>query len=369
VTYRAFSVLIWGTLALQIVGTPFIAAALDIPSYEEVYRSDDPHNLTVWGQRYERGVGVAQNASKAARLYCKAARMGDTDAKYQLGQMYAFGRGVSRDKELAAAWLYQAAQAGDTRSKVLLQVLEVKSKPRREPTCPLGRGRTKGWAERPPSRLSSARRSILAGSGTGFVVNGQGALMTAQHVVDGCRSIQVRKPGSDAFEAEVVAESVGLDLAILKADGNLGDPAPFRQGKGVRPGDTVVVYGFPFPGTLATTGSVATGTVAALAGIRDDPGTLQISVPIQPGNSGGPVLDLSGTVVGVVSARLKPEASSRTSQSDPQNVNFATKGATAATFLEARGVAYVTKPFATELKAADVAELARNFTYRVQCYR
>jgi soluble lytic murein transglycosylase-like protein len=114
------------------------AGAQQLPSFHEIYRSSDVHELTAWGLRYERGVGVSQNATNAAQLYCKAARKGDADAKYQLGQMYAFGRGVPRDKALAAAWLYQAAQADDSRAKVLLKVLNVEGKPKRQPSCPSG---------------------------------------------------------------------------------------------------------------------------------------------------------------------------------------------------------------------------------------
>jgi hypothetical protein len=118
----------------------FPASAQRLPSFEEIYGSDDAHDLTAWGLRYERGVGVAQDASNAVRLYCKAARKGDVEAKYQLGQVYAFGRGVGRDEELAAAWLYQAAQGKDRRAEVLLKVLRVEGKPKRQAVCPLGSG-------------------------------------------------------------------------------------------------------------------------------------------------------------------------------------------------------------------------------------
>jgi soluble lytic murein transglycosylase-like protein len=114
------------------------ATAQKIPSFNQIYGSGDTHELTAWGLRYERGVGIGQDASKAVKLYCKAARMGDVEAKYLIGQAYAFGRGVSRNEALAAAWLYPAAVGKDRRAQVLLKVLKVEGKPKQRATCPHG---------------------------------------------------------------------------------------------------------------------------------------------------------------------------------------------------------------------------------------
>jgi Trypsin-like peptidase domain len=82
----------------------------------------------------------------------------------------------------------------------------------------------------------------------------------------------------------------------------------FRDGKYIRPADPVVVLGFPYAGLLATAPQVTTGAVSALAGLRDDTRYLQLTAPVQPGNSGGPLLDLSGNVVGIVSARDRTQS-------------------------------------------------------------
>lgn len=107
-------------------------------SFEKIYQSDDPHQLVAWGRHYEHGIGAGQDAANAVRLYCKAARKGDTEARFRLGQIYAFGRGVEADREIAAAWLYQASESGDRRAENLLKVLKVTSKPKRAASCPLG---------------------------------------------------------------------------------------------------------------------------------------------------------------------------------------------------------------------------------------
>ncbi|MEA3274912.1 MAG: transglycosylase SLT domain-containing protein [Pseudomonadota bacterium] len=127
-----FAVLVW-----------LPAAAEKVPSFEQVYRSNDVHNLTAWGRRYEHGVGIGQDVGKAVRLYCKAARKGDVEAQFNLGQIYAFGRGIERNRELAAAWLYKAAQGDDRRASSLLHLLKVKGKPKRRASCPLGTGGTR----------------------------------------------------------------------------------------------------------------------------------------------------------------------------------------------------------------------------------
>ena len=116
------------------------AISAQLPSFEQIYRTQDAQMLTAWGRRYERGVGVTQDTKKAIRLFCKAARKGDVEAKYYLGQVYAFGRGIKQDKELAAAWFYEAAQAKDRKSAGLLKLLKVEGKPKRRATCPLGTG-------------------------------------------------------------------------------------------------------------------------------------------------------------------------------------------------------------------------------------
>ena len=109
------------------------------PTFEKAYQGKDSFMLTAWGRRYESGVGVEQNSGKAIRLYCKAAKKGDVEAKYQLGQIYAFGRGVKPNKELAAAWFYAAADKY-TKAASMLKLLKVKGKPKQKATCPLGTG-------------------------------------------------------------------------------------------------------------------------------------------------------------------------------------------------------------------------------------
>jgi soluble lytic murein transglycosylase-like protein len=118
------------------------APAAPDAAFQEAYQSKDPHMLTAWGRRYESGVGAPKDASKALRLYCKAAKKGDAEAQYQLGQMYAFGRGVKQDKELAAAWFHKASSK-HAKAGSLLKLLKADGRPKRRATCPLGDGGTR----------------------------------------------------------------------------------------------------------------------------------------------------------------------------------------------------------------------------------
>ena len=101
----------------------------------------------------------------------------------------------------------------------------------------------------------------------------------------------------------------------------------------------VEAFGFPHSDTLATAGNVTLGNVTALSGLGDDSRSLQISAPVQAGNSGGPLLDGSGNLVGVVSAKLDAVKMAMNSGDLPQNVNFAVKSAILASFLDANRVA------------------------------
>lgn len=142
------------TLVALLAPVPGLAST-DLPTFDQIVRLADAGELTAWGRRYERGVGVARDAGKAVRLYCKAARRGDAEAKYYLGQVLAFGRDIERNEELAAAWLYEAAQQGESRSRSMLMLMGVDEKPARRAVCPVRED-----ASRIASRVHPARGAV-----------------------------------------------------------------------------------------------------------------------------------------------------------------------------------------------------------------
>src|SRR5262249_21233898 len=137
--------------------------------------------------------------------------------------------------------------------------------------------------------------------------------------------------GASSASAALVASDTKNDLAVVRGNVHLSSIVAFREGKPVRAGDVVVALGYPLSGLLATTPNVTVGNVSALAGIGDDTRYLQISAPVQPGNSGGPLLDTSGHLVGIVTGKLNASAVQRFTGDIPQNVNFALKAEVART--------------------------------------
>lgn len=202
-------------------------------------------------------------------------------------------------------------------------------------------------------------------SGTAFSVAPQ-LMVTNQHVIDGCSAIEVIAPDGRR-PATVVASEPSIDLALLRVFGLRGSTASLRTPRNIRLGESVLVYGFPLAGALSSSGNFTNGVVSALQGLRNAAGEIQITAPIQQGNSGGPVMDSSGVVIGVVQAKLDALRAVISTGDIPQNVNFAISLEVLADFLDMNKVPYRNAPRAAALDSARVAEMAQGFTYRVEC--
>ena len=203
-------------------------------------------------------------------------------------------------------------------------------------------------------------------SGSGVVIGANGEVLTNSHVVEKCAKITVRS-SSAASAAFLVARDEKNDLAVVRTKLPLSSAVAFREGGPVRAGDAVVALGYPLSGLLATTANLSVGNVSALAGLGDDSRYLQISAPVQPGNSGGPLLDASGHLVGIVTAKLDAMRIARFTGDVPQNVNFALKAEVARTFLDSKDIAYQTARSEQQLSPADVGDIARPFTIQIEC--
>jgi S1-C subfamily serine protease len=220
-----------------------------------------------------------------------------------------------------------------------------------------------------PAPRVSLRRSTASSSGSGFVVTGDGLVLTNKHVIRGCTSIKVRADGAEPVAASIRALDGDDDLALLKAPLPGATIAAFREDPPVRPGDDVVAVGYPLSGLLADQVNVSTGTVNALAGLYNDLHLLQMSAPVQPGSSGGPLFDVSGNVVGVVVTKLNAKIVAEETGDIPQNVNFAIKAAVAREFLEKSGVQYRTARSVAPRSHADVGDVGRKVTVLVECWK
>jgi S1-C subfamily serine protease len=127
-----------------------------------------------------------------------------------------------------------------------------------------------------------------------------------------------------------------IDIALLKVDAETV-PVPLAK-EPARIGQEVFTVGFPNPEVQGLSPKYTEGTISSTRGLQDDPSVYQISVPIQPGNSGGPILTREGRVVGVAVASLNEAFALQTSGALPQNVNYALKATRVRAFLQEVGV-------------------------------
>lgn len=245
-----------------------------------------------------------------------------------------------------------------------------------KPTTAAPGGPAAAAPARPAPASPGVRPNPNAGraSGTGFVV-APDRVLTNQHVIDGCNRVLVRA-ADDRWLAAMPPARVDRehDLALLAVPGDPGPPLAFRGQPEIRRGEGVVTYGFPLAGLLSSGPTLTTGEVSALSGLADDQAQMQISAPVQPGSSGGPLLDRRGQVVGVVVAKLNAARIAARMGDIPQNVNFAIKGEEAIAFLREAGLrptigAAGSAAAAAERSAAEVGEIAHPSTVMVRCRR
>lgn len=195
-------------------------------------------------------------------------------------------------------------------------------------------------------------------SGTGFFVNSDGYLITNEHVVNKCKSIFIKVSGN-LIPASLIASDAQGDLAILRSESEkLSTIAKFAAS--TRTGEDVIALGFPFGDQLGDEVKVTTGNISALVGLKGDPTYLQFTAPIQSGNSGGPLLNVYGGIVGVNTASLQGK--------EFQNINFAIKGSNAQAYLAKNRIKFEVNNEKEKMDAADIVEYAKPFTGQVYCY-
>jgi len=212
-------------------------------------------------------------------------------------------------------------------------------------------------AAKPPSAPEGDESS----SGTGFAVAPNGMILTNNHVAGNCRKIAV-----DGSPATLVSADKEFDLALIHvsrardlATVNFADrPAPLNA--------DVTVAGYPLAGLLSGL-NVTRGSVTSIKGLAGDGSRMQISAPVQPGNSGGPVVDAHGRVVGVVVSKLDAKFVQDEIGDIPQNVNFAIRGEIAKLFLFQNGVTPLTNDKKDNLAPEEIAKRLQKVTHFVTC--
>jgi len=177
-------------------------------------------------------------------------------------------------------------------------------------------------------RLAFSGDAALAedtGSGTCFAVSPDGAILTAHHVVDDANEITVQFVGSDPVPARLERDDPEHDLALLRVDRPTPHWLPLAPPHSARLGEPVFTLGFPVTDMLGDDPKYTDGAISALSGLEGRVSELQISVPIQPGSSGGPLVNERGEVLGIVTSMAETDEFKRESGTVPQNVNWAVK--------------------------------------------
>jgi S1-C subfamily serine protease len=211
-----------------------------------------------------------------------------------------------------------------------------------------------------PAEKPSEPDKLVSVSGSGFVVSRNAYIVTNNHVVADCvGDIHGNLVGQAPVKLRVVSADEENDLALLQGTKKFKekDIATIRA-SAVNSGDQVVAIGYPLHGLLTSDLTVTTGIISSLAGLHNDTRFLQISAPVQPGNSGGPLHDNSGNIVGVVSAKLDALRMVKATGDIPQNINFAIKTGALRDFLDNSAVPYQTADPGSEMKTADIASAA-----------
>jgi hypothetical protein len=200
-------------------------------------------------------------------------------------------------------------------------------------------------------------------SGTGFAVGNGSSVITNFHVVDGCKNVHIANVGNGLIKTVDPRN----DIAIIQSAQPISRPLRFRTGDPLKPGEDIILIGFPLRGLLSSAPTVTSGIVSSLAGLRDDRTRFQISAPVQPGNSGGPVLDKAGNVVGMVVSKLNVLRIARMTGDIPQNVNFAIPASIITSVLEANSVKYQIGTSDGGKSAAEIVSAASPGVVSLEC--
>lgn len=330
------------------------------------------------GVLYANGEGVQKNNAKSVYWFFESAKQGYMYAQSNLGTMYANGEGVSRDYIKAYKW-FSLASAQELESAAtdldrlrqrmtFSQIAQAQAQTRKwisgsGSNAPGGGAKRRSVAPRGIAPWVSSASPDSTGSG--FFVSAE-HILTNAHVIAGYFRLRISPNGDDAI---VYALDRANDLALLQISaGSSAQPTLLRR-RDARLGETVVVAGYPLHGLVGDGLNVTRGEVSALSGIGGDSRRLQITAPVQKGNSGGPLLDKSGHVLGVVDGKLNSFLTARITGDIPQNVNFAIRAEFVRNFLDSHNVPYQIAPAATARSTEQIADEARAHTVLIECWK
>ena len=230
----------------------------------------------------------------------------------------------------------------------------------------------RNFVPRKTSRTASSEKSspksdeiVSASSGSGFAVSSNGHVITNHHVIEGCQKVKIHHNGK-SIPATVVTFDPKNDLALLKGDFRPSTVLPLSTNSPELLQD-VYVAGYPFGRRISTGVKVTKGIISSLTGIGNNFSNIQIDAALQPGNSGGPILDDKGNVVGVAVAKLDIKKILKNYGVIPEDTNFGIKVSVVRSILEGSNVSSP-RPNTSSISKTKLGKMIADGTYYLSCW-
>lgn len=171
-------------------------------------------------------------------------------------------------------------------------------------------------------------------TGSCFAVDATGTIVTAEHVIHDAKSVEIQFEGEEPIAAAVLDRRPAADVAVLKVERKAKEFLPLVPSKSATSGDRVFTFGFPVVDLLGKEPKFTDGALSALEGYEGARRLMQVTIPVQPGNSGGPVVTETGFAIGIVVASAAPLPFLKATGALPQGLSWAVKSELAMAAIE-----------------------------------
>jgi S1-C subfamily serine protease len=209
-----------------------------------------------------------------------------------------------------------------------------------------------------PKIVAGNNEVVPAASGSGFFITSSGYIISNNHVIEGCRKVTLTHNGQEV-SANVIASDIKNDLAILKA--NVRPNRFFKLSQeDAKLLDSVIIAGYPLGKRVSAAIKTSKGSVTSLAGYGDNYSNFQTDAALNQGNSGGPIMNGSGNIIGVAVANYGKQAG-------VESFNFGIKSSTVKTFIESNDIKY-SKGSKSNLSNEQLSNLITNATIYLECW-
>ena len=209
------------------------------------------------------------------------------------------------------------------------------------------------------------KKIVEASSGSGFAISQDGHVITNNHVIEGCQNVKIHHKGN-TVSAKVLTFDPKNDIALLRGDFRPSAVFPLSNQKPELLQD-IYVAGYPFGRKVSTSVKVTKGIVSSLTGIGNNFSNIQIDAALQPGNSGGPILNERGNVVGVAVAKLDIKKILKSYGTLPENTNFGVKTSVVKSITDSVNIS-LPSPNKSSISKSKLGRMISDGTYYLSCW-